>query len=152
MTSAPDSPSTDALQLDNQLCFALYSTALQMEKAYQPHLKALGLTFPQYLVLLVLWEHGALTVSDIGKHLLLDSGTLTPMLKRMEAHGLVMRERDATDERRVIVTLTAKGDEMRVHATAIRMCILQATGCTTQQAKDLTQRIQRVREHLLTAA
>lgn len=140
---------TEDLRLDNQLCFALYSTALQMEKAYQPHLKALGITFPQYLVLLVLWEHGAQTVSDIGRRLLLDSGTLTPMLKRMEQHQLLVRNRDAVDERRVIITLTHKGHEMQTLAADIRHHILQATGCSTQQAMDLTRHIQRVREHLL---
>lgn len=135
-------------RLDKQLCFALYSTALQMEKAYQPHLKALGITFPQYLVLLVLWEHGAQTVSDIGRHLLLDSGTLTPMLKRMEQHNLLVRNRDAVDERRVIITLTHKGHDMQTRAADIRHHILQATGCSAQEAMDLTQRIQLVRDHL----
>lgn len=148
MVNPSSTAHTDDLRLDNQLCFALYSTALQMEKAYQPHLKALGLTFPQYLVLMVLWEHGSLTVSDIGKHLLLDSGTLTPMLKRMAQHDLLVRTRDTEDERRVIITLTDKGQGMQRLAFGIRQHILQATGCSTQQARDLTRHIHRVRDHL----
>ena len=100
--------SSELLRLDNQVCFALYSASLAMTKLYKPLLDALGLTYPQYLVMLVLWEQDGLTVSELGERLYLDSGTLTPLLKRLEATGLVARQRDAQDERRVRVMLTAR--------------------------------------------
>src|SRR3989338_5795761 len=101
---------TDAmLLLDNQLCFALYSTSLAMTKLYKPLLDELGLTYPQYLAMLVLWEKDGLTVSELGERLFLDSGTLTPLLKRLEVSGLISRIRAVEDERRVHITLTAAG-------------------------------------------
>ena len=100
---------SELLSLDHQLCFALYSSSLAMTKMYKPLLEPLGLTYPQYLVMLVLWEHDAIPVSDIGTHLQLDSGTLTPLLKRLQANGLLRRERDKADERRVLLHLTAAG-------------------------------------------
>ncbi len=109
----------DWLLLDKQLCFALYSTSLAMTKAYKPMLDELGLTYPQYLVMLVLWEHEGLTVSELGNRLALDSGTLTPLLKRLESAGLVSRSRDAGDERRVLVALTDKGRKLRQSAVGI---------------------------------
>src|SRR5438132_4782254 len=96
----------EALQLDNQLCFALYSASLAMTKLYKPLLDELGLTYPQYLVMLALWEQDGLAVSGLGERLSLDSGTLTPLLKRLEAAGFISRVRDVEDERRVRVTLT----------------------------------------------
>ena len=95
------SSSTDAFLLDNQLCFALYAASLAMNKAYKPHLDPVGLTYPQYLVMLVLWEQNNLTVSEIGNRLFLDSGTLTPLLKRLETSGYLARQRDPKDERKV---------------------------------------------------
>src|SRR5689334_10034297 len=107
------------LRLDNQLCFALYSASLAMTKLYKPLLDELGLTYPQYLAMLVLWERDGLTVSDIGERLSLDSGTLTPLLKRLETSGLVTRIRDVQDERRVHITLTAAGRRMKQRAQKI---------------------------------
>jgi DNA-binding transcriptional ArsR family regulator len=104
-TFTPD----QALLLDNQLCFALYSASLAMTKLYKPLLDELGLTYPQYLAMLVLWERDGLMVSELGERLSLDSGTLTPLLKRLEAAGLVARIRDVQDERRVHITLTPAG-------------------------------------------
>jgi DNA-binding MarR family transcriptional regulator len=101
------------LQLDNQLCFALYSTSLAMTKLYKPMLEEMGLTYPQYLAMLVLWEQDGLTVSELGERLYLDSGTLTPLLKRMETAGLVSRLRAVQDERRVHITLTAEGRKLK---------------------------------------
>src|SRR3954462_10871670 len=101
------------LHLDNQLCFALYSASLAMTKLYKPLLDELGLTYPQYLVMLVLWERDGLTVSEIGERLSLDSGTLTPLLKRLEAAELVSRIRDTDDERRVHIRLTAAGRRLK---------------------------------------
>src|SRR3954468_2994928 len=101
-------PAADAswLQLDRQLCFALYSTSLAMTKLYKPLLAPLGLTYPQYLAMLVLWEEGDVAVHELGERLFLDSGTLTPLLKRLQAAGYVERSRDAADERRVRIALT----------------------------------------------
>src|SRR5437660_7848686 len=95
--SSPARPHTDWLALDNQLCFALYSASLAMTKLYKPLLDEVGLTYPQYLVMLALWERDGVTVSDLGERLSLDSGTLTPLLKRLEAGGLVARLRDTQD-------------------------------------------------------
>ncbi|TPK71699.1 winged helix-turn-helix transcriptional regulator [Mesorhizobium sp. B2-4-15] len=100
-------------RLDQQLCFALYSASGLMTKVYRPLLEPLGLTYPQYLVMLALWERAPSTIGELGEALGLDSATLTPLLKRMEAGGLVTRRRDAADERRVLVEPTAKGQALR---------------------------------------
>ena len=107
--TSENSPSPAALRLDNQVCFALYSASLAMTKLYKPLLDDIGLTYPQYLVMLVLWEQDGITVSELGERLYLDSGTLTPLLKRLEASGHIRRARDAQDERRVRIALTPQG-------------------------------------------
>ena len=141
---------TDAmLELDNQLCFALYSTSLAMTKVYKPLLDALGLTYPQYLVMLVLWEQDGLMVSELGERLYLDSGTLTPLLKRMELSGLISRIRAVEDERRVHITLTAAGRKLKTKATKIPGCILTASQCSIPELIALTQQIQVLRRRLL---
>ncbi len=115
-----DTPLSDLLRLDNQLCFALYAATHAMTKTYRERLASIGLTYPQYLVLLVLWERDDQTVSGIGQKLMLDSGTLTPLIKRLEAAGIVTRRRDGTDERQVFVKLTAKGRALRNDALDVR--------------------------------
>lgn len=137
-----------ALLLDNQLCFALYSASLAMTKLYKPMLAELGLTYPQYLAMLVLWERDGLAVSEIGERLALDSGTLTPLLKRLETAGLIARLRDVQDERRVHVTLTAAGRKLKARAARIPGCILQASQCSLPELVDLTQRVQALRQRL----
>lgn len=117
-------PSTDPLRLDNQLCYALYAAAHRMTKSYRPLLERLGLTYPQYLVLLVLWEQDGVTVSEIGRRLRLDSGTLTPVLKRLEVAGLLRRTRRQSDEREVEIALTAQGRELRVEAVSVREAVM----------------------------
>src|SRR3954452_15452609 len=113
-TSEPAAHPADAwLALDRQLCFALYSASLAMTKVYKPLLAPLGLTYPQYLVMLALWEHDGQSVSALGDKLALDSGTLTPLLKRLQTQGRISRERDAQDERRVIVRLTPAGRQLK---------------------------------------
>jgi DNA-binding MarR family transcriptional regulator len=110
MTSQTNTLQKDpALLLDNQLCFALYSTSLAMTKLYKPLLAGMGLTYPQYLVMLALWERDDVTVSELGERLFLDSGTLTPLLKRMETAGFLLRSRSAQDERRVQITQPKSG-------------------------------------------
>ncbi|HEY9095230.1 MAG TPA: MarR family transcriptional regulator [Hydrogenophaga sp.] len=137
-----------ALRLDNQLCFALYSASLAMTKLYKPMLDELGLTYPQYLALLVLWEQDGVSVSELGQRLNLDSGTLTPLLKRLEAAGLLTRLRDANDERRVRVRLTAQGRALKSKARRIPECILAATQCDLTDVVSLTRQIQALRERL----
>jgi len=136
------------LQLDNQLCFALYSTSLAMTKLYKPLLEELGVTYPQYLAMLVLWEQDGLTVSELGERLYLDSGTLTPLLKRMETAGLVSRIRAVQDERRVHITLTAEGRKLKAKAAKIPGCILSATQCSIPELVSLTQQVQSFRKRL----
>lgn len=149
MRAMPSNNTLDPLELDRQLCFALYSSSLAMSKRYKPFLDALGLTYPQYVAMLVLWEQDGLSVSELGERLYLDSGTLTPLLKRLEAAGLILRQRDSADERRVQVTLTAQGRRLKVRAAKVPACILQATGCSLQQAGALTQQLQHLRGQLL---
>jgi DNA-binding MarR family transcriptional regulator len=138
----------DWLLLDRQLCFALYSTSLAMTKLYKPMLDELGLTYPQYLVMLVLWEHEGLTVSELGCRLALDSGTLTPLLKRLESAGRVSRRRDAEDERRVLVALTEAGRRLRQSALGIPERLLCATQCPIDEIQALTQRLHALRSTL----
>ncbi|MES2785599.1 MAG: MarR family transcriptional regulator [Pseudomonadota bacterium] len=144
----PRFDSSQALLLDNQLCFALYSASLAMTKLYKPLLDELGLTYPQYLVMLVLWESDGLMVTELGQRLSLDSGTLTPLLKRLDAAGLIARIRDVQDERRVRITLTAAGRKLRARAQKIPGCILDASQCSIPQLVQLTRQIQDLRSRL----
>ncbi|MDB5893247.1 MAG: MarR family transcriptional regulator [Rhodoferax sp.] len=137
------------LLLDNQLCFALYSASLAMTKVYKPLLEELGLTYPQYLAMLVLWERDGLMVSELGERLHLDSGTLTPLLKRLEAAGLVARVRDVADERRVHVRLTAAGRKLKARAGRIPGCVAQAAQCAIPELIDLTKQVQALRNRLM---
>ena len=146
-TSANDA----ALRLDNQLCFALYSTSLAMTKLYKPLLEELQLTYPQYLVMMVLWEQDGLSVSALGERLYLDSGTLTPLLKRMEQAELLSRQRSAADERRVEVFLTSKGRGLKVQAARIPACVLAAADCPLSELMHLTQQVQALRQRLTAA-
>lgn len=143
-----DATANPMLLLDNQLCFALYSASLAMTKVYKPLLEAIGLTYPQYLAMLVLWERDGLMVSELGERLYLDSGTLTPLLKRLEVAGLISRVRDVNDERRVHIRLTADGRKLRVAADRIPGCIAEATQCSIPELIGLTKQIQALRGHL----
>jgi DNA-binding MarR family transcriptional regulator len=126
-----------ALLLGSQLCFAVYSTAHALNRVYKPLLEGLGLTYPQYLAMLILWERDGLTVSEIGDRLHLDSGTLTPLLKRLEAAGLVLRARDDADERQVRIALTPKGRVLREKAKPIPAAI----ACAAEQSGEALQRL-----------
>ena len=139
-------------QLDAQLCFALYSTSLAMSKLYRKLLRGLGLTYSQYLVMMVLWEKNQLTVSEVGERLFLDSATLTPLLKRMEAADLLTRTRAASDERQVIITLTPHGDALRHEAAKLPPSILQATRCTLDQVIGLKHDLDELRASLMASA
>lgn len=139
-----------ALMLDNQLCFALYSASLSMTKLYKPLLDALGLTYPQYLVMLVLWEQDGQSVTALGDRLSLDSGTLTPLLKRMEAAGLLQRQRAADDERRVQVSLTSTGVALQDRAASVPQCVVAQTGCPLPELMGLTQQLRLLRHRMVT--
>src|ERR1700719_5417428 len=118
------------LLLGNQICFAVYSTAHAFNRVYKPLLDRLSLTYPQYLVMLVLWERDGVPVKDIGERLFLDSGTLTPLLKRLEAAHLLKRTRSAEDERQVLISLTSQGHALREKARAVPQAILAASACS----------------------
>ncbi|MBP0596675.1 MarR family transcriptional regulator [Herbaspirillum sp. LeCh32-8] len=136
----PDALIDEALLLDNQLCFAMYSASLAMTKAYKKILSALDITYPQYLVMMVLWEKDQITVSELGARLFLDSGTLTPLLKRMETMGLLHRARDAGDERRVVVSLSDAGRALheRARAVPVKMsCMLPPLELVQKLVSDL---------------
>jgi DNA-binding MarR family transcriptional regulator len=138
-------------QLDQQLCFALYSTSLAMNKLYRKLLRKLDLTYSQYLVMMVLWERDEQTVSDLGEKLFLDSATLTPLLKRMELAELVSRTRSASDERQVIIALTQRGSALREQAKAIPACVLEATQCSLDQVAGLKGQLDGLRGQLMKA-
>jgi MarR family transcriptional regulator, organic hydroperoxide resistance regulator len=146
-----NTPDPAWLALDHQLCFALYSASLAMTKLYKPLLEPLGLTYPQYLVMLVLWEGDGVTVGQVGERLALDSGTLTPLLKRLEATGRVQRLRDAADERRVLLQLTPAGRALKARAAAVPPTIAQASGCSLNELSELTSRLQALRQQIADA-
>ena len=142
-------PTRDWLLLDNQMCFALYSASLTMTKVYKPLLQKSGLTYPQYLVMLVLWEQDARSVSELGERVFLDSGTLTPLLKRLETLAYITRTRDVADERRVIVALTAAGRRLQKQSLAVPQHISCATECSLPELKALTKQLGDLRAALL---
>ena len=146
--AAPAVTLDSMLRLDNQICFALYSASLAMTKVYKPLLEAIGLTYPQYLVMLVLWEQDGVMVSEIGERLRLDSGTLTPLLKRLEASGLLSRRRAVEDERRVHVSLTPAGRLLKNRAADIPDCVVEASQCSLPELSALTRQVQALRDQL----
>ncbi|PWF54769.1 MarR family transcriptional regulator [Massilia glaciei] len=139
------------LVLENQFCFALYSASHAMTKTYKPLLDRLGLTYPQYLVMLVLWQHDGLLVKDIGARLFLDSGTLTPLLKRLEAGGLLARRRDPRDERQVRISLTGAGRALRAQAREIPEQLLCASGLELEALGRIRAELAKLRADLLEA-
>jgi len=140
------------LKLDHQLCFALYSSSLAMTKIYKPLLAPLGLTYPQYLAMLVLWESDGISVSTLGQRLSLDSGTLTPLLKRLEANALIERRRAEDDERRVDIFLTKAGRSLKKQAQSIPPELACATACSLEELSSLTRRLHELRAQLANAA
>ncbi|WP_163194640.1 MarR family winged helix-turn-helix transcriptional regulator [Clostridium thermarum] len=131
----------DILSLDNQLCFSAYAVSRAITKIYRPLLEELGITYPQYLVMLVLWENNTITLKEMGNKLYLDSGTLTPLLKRLESLGLLERERSSKDERVLNVTITEKGLALREKAINIPQGILNAINIDLQELADLKHRL-----------
>ncbi|MGM0846631.1 MAG: MarR family winged helix-turn-helix transcriptional regulator [Bacillota bacterium] len=138
----------EQLKLENQICFLLYAASREMTKQYKPILEDLDVTYPQYLVLLLLWEHESLTVKGMGEKLFLDSGTLTPMLKRMEEQGLLVRERSFEDQRSVSVKLTSEGQNLKQKAAGIPKRILSLAGGTDEENKVLKSLLLRLLNNL----
>ncbi|MEU0247775.1 MarR family transcriptional regulator [Streptomyces sp. NPDC006235] len=147
-----NTPDDDWLRLDQQICFSLHAASRAFNGVYRGILKDLGLTYPQYLVMLVLWEHGELPVKKLGEHLRLDSGTLSPLLKRLEAAGLVRRERSARDERSVEVRLTEEGTAMRRRALQVPRRIAASTGFGPEEIRALRARVDELTTALDAAA
>ena len=139
---------TGALALGNQLCFAFYSVSHAFSRAYRQFLDPLGLTYPQYVVLLVLWEQNDLTVKEIGDRLFLDSGTLTPLLKRLEAAGHIRRTRDKKDERQVRISLTEAGHSLREKAEEIPKQVGCVLGLSFDEVRTLTEQVAKLRGRL----
>lgn len=140
---------SDLLELDEQFCFAVYSTVHALNRAYKPLLDRLGVTYPQYLVLLALWEEDGRSVGSLGAQLMLESSTLTPLLKRMEAAGLLRRERSREDERQVTLRLTPKGRRLRDRAKTVPKSLLAATQCSARELAQLRDRVTAVRDAIL---
>ncbi|MRT02440.1 MarR family winged helix-turn-helix transcriptional regulator [Ewingella americana] len=141
-------PTNALLHLDQQMCFALYSANLALHKVYRKLLGELDLTYPQYLVMLVLWQRDDVIVSEIGEKLFLDSATLTPLLKRLETAGLLVRNRAKTDERQVIITLTDAGKALKEKAKGIPEAIMCATECDIEEMSALKGQLESLRERL----
>ncbi|ALO94177.1 MULTISPECIES: MarR family winged helix-turn-helix transcriptional regulator [Streptomyces] len=143
---------TEWLRLDRQICFSLHAASRAFNSVYRVILKDLGLTYPQYLVMLVLWEEGDLPVKKLGERLRLDSGTLSPLVKRLEGAGLVRRERSAQDERSVRVHLTEEGTALRERALEVPRRIMSSTGLDLAEVVDLHARLERLTTALDAAA
>ncbi|ENG7912164.1 MarR family transcriptional regulator [Acinetobacter baumannii] len=136
------------LKLENQLCFLIYSTNLALNQLYRKLLTPLGITYPQYLVMLVLWEKDEITVSEIGSKLFLESSTLTPILKKLEALQLLNRTRSKEDERQVIITLSEKGKKLKEQAVTIPKHILEASSCDTATLLGLKDQLTQLRTNI----
>jgi DNA-binding MarR family transcriptional regulator len=135
-------------QLDDQLCFAVYSTMLGLNKVYRRSLKPLSLTYSQYLVMLVLWERDGVPVSAVCERLFLDTATITPLLKRLESEGLVLRERSAQDERQVLISLTAEGKALKAKAADVPDCVAAAMQRTSPQIAEIRDALTSLRGSL----
>ena len=144
-----DSASDASLHLDNQLCFALYATSLAMTRVYRPLLAPLGLTYPQYIVMLALWQHAELSVGALGEQVSLDSGTLAPLLRKLVVLGWVERRRSASDDRSVLISLTPAGSRLSRRAHAVHEQVACATQCSAAQRRALMRSLHGLRAALL---
>lgn len=142
---------TDQVKLDDLLCFAVYSANNAFNRFYKPVMAELGLTYPQFLVMIALWEADGVRVSHLGERLGLESNTLTPLLKRMEGLGLISRKRDDKDERQVIIALTEQGRALETRASGLPACVLDATGLDPKELIQLRNDIERIRTRLESA-
>ncbi|MBS7565585.1 MarR family transcriptional regulator [Mucilaginibacter sp. Bleaf8] len=138
----------DLLKLENQLCFPIYALSRQITNLYRPLLDKLDLTYPQYLVMMLLWEHGQLSVKAIGEQLMLDSGTLTPLLKRMEKRELVTRTRDKQDERIVQIRITKHGEELKEKAKDVPLALLEQFPVPAEEGQQLVKQLRSILNHI----
>ena len=150
-TPTPAPRLTEQVQLDDLLCFAVYSANNAFNRFYKPVMAELGLTYPQFLVMIALWEADGVRVSHLGERLGLESNTLTPVLKRLEGMGLLERRRDKTDERQVLLFLTPQGRKLEERASGLPACVLEATGLDPVELAGLREDINRIRTRLETA-
>ena len=134
----------DPLKLENQLCFPLYAAAKEITRRYRPYLEPLGLTYTQYIAMMVFWEHKSISVGKLGEMLCLDSGTLTPMLKKMEAVGLIVRQRSVQDERVVTATITQKGEDLRAQALDVPAKMKRCVSITEEEAIQLLATLKKI--------
>lgn len=134
----------EQLKLENQLCFPLYASAKEVVKRYKPYLDEIGLTYTQYIAMMVLWEHQTINVKTLGEYIYLDSGTLTPLLKRLESAGFIERNRDSKDERNVIIKLTPAGEALKEPASLIPDKIKQCLPITPEEAVTLYQLLYKI--------
>lgn len=132
------------LLLDRQVCFPLYAASNLLNRLYRPVLAQFNLTYPQYLVMLVLWEQSPTSVGDLGEKLFLDSGTLTPLLKRLEVNGMVNRQRDPADERRVLIYLTEQGQQLKQRAAVIPQTLGNSLNLSVEQIEQLRTQVQQI--------
>lgn len=146
MTKSQD----DNLRLDNQLCFSLYSTSLAMGKLYKPILDELGLTYPQYLMMMVLWEQDGITATDLSARLMQDKGALSPVIRRLENQGLIDRQRDPEDDRRVLIHLSAGGRKLQRQARDIPERVFCISALDKETARALKQQLDTLRDTLNT--
>lgn len=142
-------PAESDLFLSNQLCFALYAASLAMGKAYRPLLAPLGLTYPQYVVMMALWEHRTLSAGALAQAVALDAGTLVPLVRKLVAQGLLLRRRSAQDDRSVILSLTAAGGALQRRAHAVQAQAACKTQCSAQRRTALTGQLQALRAALI---
>ncbi len=145
-------PPTYSTKLDDQLCFALYATSNAVTRFYRPHLQALGLTYPQYITMLALWEQDGVMVATLGTRLGLDSGTMTPLLKRLEAAGLLRRRRDDQDERRVVISLTPAGKALQKRASGVPEALACALDLSVSEVEQLVATLEGLRGKLRAAS
>jgi DNA-binding MarR family transcriptional regulator len=148
MNRDPAMAKNDPLQLDSMLCFAVYAAEHAFTRFYKSRLDAIGLTYPQYLVFMVLWEADGITVKALGDKLFLDSGTITPLVKRLEARGLLRRQRDDEDERLVRIFLTDEGRALRAKALSVPLAVSTALGGSPEAGAALREGLHRLRERL----
>lgn len=144
-----DNTMAGLLRLDLQICFALYGASHAFNRAYKPLLEPLGLTYPQYLVMMALWEKDTATVKTLGEMLGLDSGTLSPLLKRLEQAGLITRKRGTVDERQVMIALTPEGTDLKRQAVNVMRSIGEATGCSLEELGQMRDRLNALKENLV---
>ncbi|ERI94872.1 putative organic hydroperoxide resistance transcriptional regulator [Clostridiales bacterium oral taxon 876 str. F0540] len=138
----------EMLMLDNQLCFALYACSKEVTRLYKPFLDELGITYTQYITMLVLWEKDNITIKELGEKLFLDSGTLTPLLKKLETMNILKRKRDTKDERNVYVELTEDGKNMKIKALEIPNKIFCCTGLAAEEVIELRTKLKSLLQHL----